>query len=227
MAERTGGSARREGPRSPTVGTGIGAATDAQSPLRERISRSLRQFRTILVDDRALRHAAVAIAVHHNSEGQEGIWVIERAAGMRDHPGQYALPGGRVEPGETVIEAALRELAEELGVALNACDVLGRLDDYVTAGGYLISPIVCWVAGSPAVRPNRDEVASVHFLSFDELLRTDPRFVPHLDSGKFAIEFSVLGVTIHAPTGALLHQFADVVLRGHPTRVAGFYEPSG
>jgi 8-oxo-dGTP pyrophosphatase MutT (NUDIX family) len=61
---------------------------------------------------------------------------------LRAHGGQLALPGGRVDAGESSEQAALRELAEEIGIELNDDAILGRLDDYPTRSGYLISPVV-------------------------------------------------------------------------------------
>ena len=72
--------------------------------------------------------------------------LTRRAAGLRAHRGQWALPGGRCDEGETPVEAALRELHEELGLELGPDDVLGLLDDYPTRSGYLITPVVVWAA---------------------------------------------------------------------------------
>ena len=82
-----------------------------------------------------------------------------RAAGLRAHRGQWALPGGRCDAGETPVEAALRELHEELGLELGPEDVLGLLDDYPTRSGYLITPVVVWAATKAAgLSPNPAEV---------------------------------------------------------------------
>lgn len=182
--------------------------------------KSLTHFSPTTFEANGLRRASVAIVVHRRG-GDLGIWVIRRAAGMREHPGQYALPGGRVEPGEDVIAAGLRELDEELGVGLTRDDVVGRLDDYVTRSGYVISSIICWAPGRRSVTINTAEVASVQFVSFIDLLAS-PRFVPDPESGRCAIEFPLFDVLIQAPTAALLFQFAEVVLRGRQTRVASF-----
>ncbi len=73
--------------------------------------------------------------------------ITRRAAGLRNHSGQWALPGGSREPRESAGEAALRELREETGVAAGPGDVPGILDDYATRSGFLITPVVVW-AGS-------------------------------------------------------------------------------
>ena len=96
----------------------------------------------------ALKRAAVAIALVEADEADGGtaLLLTRRAAGLRTHRGQWALPGGRCDEGETPVAAALRELHEELGLGLGPGDVLGLLDDYPTRSGYLITPVVVWAA---------------------------------------------------------------------------------
>ena len=110
----------------------------------------------------ALKRAAVAIALT-KADGSNGtaLLLTLRAAGLRSHSSQWALPGGRCDDGETQVMAALRELHEELGLELGADDVLGLLDDYPTRSGYLITPVVVWAGTSAAMSPNPEEVASV------------------------------------------------------------------
>ena len=81
---------------------------------------------------------------------------------MNRHAAQWALPGGRVDPGETAEQTALRELDEELGVRLPPDAVLGRLDDYATRSGYVITPVVVWGGAGLELRPNPDEVAHAY-----------------------------------------------------------------
>src|SRR5579859_7063677 len=111
-----------------------------------------------------LKRAAVAITLVGTDQGPAGtaLLLTLRAASLRSHRSQWALPGGRCDEGETSIVAALRELHEELGLELAATDVLGLLDDYPTRSGYLITPVVVWAATRAAIAPNPAEVASVH-----------------------------------------------------------------
>src|ERR1700761_4753953 len=111
-----------------------------------------------------LKRAAVAIALVQSDRGnvETALLLTRRAASLRTHRAQWALPGGRCDVDETPVQAALRELQEELGLALSPDAVLGLLDDYPTRSGYLITPVVMWVDSAAALVPNPAEVASVH-----------------------------------------------------------------
>jgi 8-oxo-dGTP pyrophosphatase MutT (NUDIX family) len=121
-----------------------------------------------------LKRAAVAIALTESESGGGTTFLLtRRAATLRSHAAQWALPGGRCDEGETQAQAALRELHEELGVGLGESDVLGLLDDYPTRSGYLITPVVVWVGISADIVPNPAEVASVHRIALDDIERGD------------------------------------------------------
>ena len=81
--------------------------------------------------------------------GGPAVLLTRRAVGLRAHSGQWALPGGRVEPGESALDAARRELREEIGLVLDASAVIGVLDDYPTRSGYVITPVVFWGGEDP------------------------------------------------------------------------------
>jgi 8-oxo-dGTP pyrophosphatase MutT (NUDIX family) len=175
----------------------------------------------------ALKRAAVAIALVEAEDGANGtaLLLTLRAASLRAHRGQWALPGGRCDAGETQIEAALRELAEELGLALGPADVLGLLDEYPTRSGYLITPVVVWAGTKAAIAPNPAEVASVHRIALDQIERRDAfDFVAIPESTRRVIRFHHAGRLIHAPTAALIYQFREV-LAGRDTRVAELEQP--
>src|SRR4030095_6816463 len=121
-----------------------------------------------------LKRAAVAIALREAVAGGGTTFLLtRRAATLRSHAAQWALPGGRCDHGETQAQAALRELHEELGVALGEGDVLGLLDDYPTRSGYLITPVVVWAGTSAALSPNAVEVVSVHRIALEDIERED------------------------------------------------------
>ncbi len=174
----------------------------------------------------ALKRAAVAVALTEAEDGKgTALLLTLRAASLRTHSSQWALPGGRCDPGETLARAALRELHEELGVALGEGDVLGLLDDYPTRSGYLITPVVVWVAADTAVAPNPEEVASVHRIALDAIAQEDAfSFTTIPESPRRVIRFHHAGQFIHAPTAALIYQFREV-LAGRDTRVAELEQP--
>src|SRR6516164_6810016 len=127
------------------------------------------------------RHATVAVVVVESdpvlhagamlgTAGGAALLLCLRAAGMRRHAGQWALPGGGVEPGETALDAGLRELDEELGLRLGPRSVIGWLDDYPTRSGYLITPVVLWGGSDPALRPADNEVLAVYRVSLQTLV---------------------------------------------------------
>ena len=177
------------------------------------------------VDLNDLRHAAVAVVVTHEAD-EPGILLTKRSASLRSHGGQWALPGGRLDDGETPAQAALRELEEELGLALPEGQVLGVLDDYVTRSGYCITPVVVWGGESPAMTPNPAEVHSVHHVSFSELQRPDaPTFVTIPESDRPVVQMFFNASTIHAPTAAVMLQFRRVAIEGVCERVAGYEQP--
>jgi 8-oxo-dGTP pyrophosphatase MutT (NUDIX family) len=174
----------------------------------------------------ALKRAAVAVALtEHDADGGAAFLLTRRAAKLRAHSSQWALPGGRCDPGETQAQAALRELREELGLDLGEGAVLGLLDDYPTRSGYLITPVVVWVTSDAAIAPNPDEVASVHRIGLGDIEREDAfSFTSIPESTRRVIRFHHAGQFIHAPTAALIYQFREV-LGGRDTRVAELEQP--
>jgi 8-oxo-dGTP pyrophosphatase MutT (NUDIX family) len=175
----------------------------------------------------SLKRAAVAIALVEADDVEDGtaLLLTRRASGLRSHGGQWALPGGRCDEGETPVAAALRELHEELGLKLGPDHVLGLLDDYPTRSGYLITPVVVWSEKAAVITPSPDEVASVHRIALEDIERTeafDFTLIP--ESRRRVIRFRLAGQLIHAPTAALIYQFREV-LAGRDTRVAELEQP--
>src|SRR5262245_36648213 len=172
------------------------------------------------------RLAAVAVVLLSDPDGRASFLLTRRAPDLRDHGGQWALPGGRLEPGETAEAAARRELQEELGLDLSADAFLGLLDDYGTRSGFVITPAVFWADGSPEPRPDPREVASWHRVPLAELERPDvPRLIAIPESDRPVIQLPLLGTLIHAPTAAVVYQMREVVVHGRPTRVDQLEQP--
>jgi hypothetical protein len=101
----------------------------SDATIRIRIAANLNKFKSIQIDDPNLRHAAVAIVVIADIDKHDShsILLTLRTSHLKQHSGQYALPGGKLDPGETPVEAALRELHEELGISLGTENLLGRI----------------------------------------------------------------------------------------------------
>ncbi len=192
--------------------------------LRELVQDRLRHHAREGIDDPSLRHAAVAVSLVASDAGEACFLLTRRASGLRAHRGQWALPGGSLDDGEDAIEAACRELDEEVGVA--DVEVLGCLDDYPTRSGYRITPVVVWSPRTPVLRPDPAEVESVYRIPLTELDRPDgPRFLSLDDVTDPVIQVPIHDTLVHAPTGAVLYQVREVLLHGRATRVAHYEEP--
>jgi 8-oxo-dGTP pyrophosphatase MutT (NUDIX family) len=205
-------------------------------PLRARIERNLEAHPRIALAtgaraaDRArMRDAAVAFVISANeATGEACFWLTRRASALRRHGGQFALPGGRIDDGETAMEAALRELDEEMGVSLGAGDVLGALDDFGTRSGFCITPFVMWAGGDVKLTPDPNEVARVFHVPLADLDSPNiPKLVASDAPGRHIMSAPIasMGHEIYAPTAAMLFQFREVGLHGRVTRVAHFDQP--
>jgi 8-oxo-dGTP pyrophosphatase MutT (NUDIX family) len=171
------------------------------------------------------RAAVIALTDAGDGSGETAFLLTRRSAVLRAHAGQWALPGGRCDDGETLQRAALRELHEELGLKLPAADVLGVLDDYVSRSGYVISPVVAWLHDAAAMVPNPDEVASVHRIRLDHIGREDAvEFMTIPESDRPVIRLHTGDGHIHAPTAALVYQLRELAA-GRITRVADLEQP--
>ncbi|MEE9254569.1 MAG: CoA pyrophosphatase [Pseudomonadales bacterium] len=208
--------------------------------LRRRVARHLREFDVHRRTDAALRRAAVALTLVDEAAGADlpgmprhdvastraALVLTRRSTDLRDHPGQWALPGGSLDDGEEPEDTALRELSEEVGLHIDRSSVLGRLDDFVTRSGFVITPVVVWGGGGVSLDPNPEEVASVHRIAVQEFLRADAPLLEKIpESEQPVLRMPVGDSWIAAPTAAILYQFREVGLLGRETRVAHFEQP--
>lgn len=207
-------------------GAGEASKSGLSPELRRCIERRLASFlrRSLPLEGR--RPAAVAAVLVEDERGAPCFVLTRRARHLGDHGGQWALPGGRLDPGEDAAAAALREVREEVGLGLEEDAVLGWLDDYPTRSGFLITPVVVWAGAAVRLEANPAEVAEIHRVPLSELDRPG---LPHLrripESDRPVISIPLVGTHIHAPTAAILYQLAEVALHGRPTRVAHFEQP--
>jgi 8-oxo-dGTP pyrophosphatase MutT (NUDIX family) len=194
--------------------------------LRDRISRNLASFDRSTCPLEGRRAAAVAVTRVDDADDRACFILTRRAIHLGDHGGQWALPGGRIDPGEDAREAALRELWEEVGLFVPPEEVLGLLDDYPTRSGFVITPVVVWGGPEATLEPQPSEVAEVHRVPLALLDRPGiPRLRRIPESDRPVISIPLVGTHIHAPTAAVLFQLREVAVHGRPTRVDFFEQP--
>ena len=211
--------------------------------LRQLLADRLAAWPLHAPDEAGLKRAAVALVVTDEGTGADldgvsgpplsGRWssraaliLTKRAAHLRRHAGQWALPGGRIDDDETPEQTALRELAEEVGLQLTQADVLGRLDTFITRSGFAMTPVVVWAGEARLLVPDPAEVASIHRIAVTEFLRADAPILEVLEGSEHPVLKMPLGDNwIAAPTAALIYQFREVCLLGRATRVAHFEQP--
>lgn len=173
-----------------------------------------------------LRPAAVALLLSKDAEGRACFIITRRPGHLRRHAGQWALPGGRLDEGETPREAALRETQEEIGLDLPPSSILGRLDDFPTRSGFRITPFVCWNETDQTLRADPEEVERIHVVPLDELEKPEVPVLREIpESDRPVLSIPMLDTLIHSPTAAILYQMREVVLHGRSTRVAHYEQP--
>lgn len=197
--------------------------------LRERILTNLKEHDRVEIADPGLRQAGVVLAVVGMPNSAEAaVLLTKRSAHLRRHAGQFALPGGRLDEGETPVQAAVRELSEELRITVAESDILGILDDLPTRSGFRITPIVAWCGMALEIQPDPVEVAKVFRVPLTEL---DSPAIPRLVAVRegeppvMSAPLPTTGGQVYAPTAAMLYQFREVALHGRTTRVSTLGQP--
>jgi len=197
--------------------------------LRERMRANLANFKWRSSSTEGLRHAAVTLTVVNADDGKSAAFILtRRSSKLRRHGGQWALPGGRIDEGETAEQAALRELSEEVGLDLAPDSLLGRLDDYETRSGFCITPFVVWSGNTGELVINPDEVAFAVRIPLAEVTRAPNPQLSHIaESNKpvLSLDFQTLGHEVYAPTAAVIYQTVEVAVFGRDTRIDGFDQP--
>lgn len=208
--------------------------------LLQHIKGNLDKFDQHTHSKEGYKKAAVAITVvnigntpvgHGISNGQHSkrnaaIVLTRRGSGLKNHAGQWALPGGRMETGENPGQTALRELSEEVGLNLDVDSIIGYLDDFTTRSGFIIKPVVVWGGTGVELIPNPGEVASVHRIPLAEFMRGDAPLLQKIPESEHPVLLMPIGQTwIAAPTAALLYQFREVAILGNTKRVAHYEQP--
>lgn len=205
------------------------------------VSSNIGDFETRKLNRDGAKRAAVAVTIVNVRENpdlfglhvkedcfdQAALILTRRSSELRNHSGQWAFPGGRMDEGETPIQTALRELEEEVGLSLDDSQLVGYLDDFKTRSGYTITPVVLWGgSGHHDLRPNPGEVESIHRIPIMEFLREDAPLLSSMSGSEAPVLRMPVGSSwIAAPTAAMIYQFREVAILGNDTRVAHFEQP--
>jgi len=214
---------------------------ECDETLKDRITNHLTRFEVRAAAAHEGRSAAVAVAVTDGGYGADlngmpsfrewqshaSLVLTKRSSKLRNHPGQWAMPGGRIDDGETPEQAALREMHEEVGLDLSMEAVIGRLDDFITRSGFIMTPVVVWIGPQRKLVANEHEVDSIHRIPVTEFMRGDAPMLDQDESdGEPVLRMPVGDTWIAAPTAAILYQFREVCIDGRDTRVAHYEQPA-
>lgn len=183
--------------------------------------RALEELRSILakrpaleIDAPHLRRACVLVPLIRSAAGEWSLLLTRRAEALAAHSGQIAFPGGGVEEGEQLPDAAIREAHEEVGIPPSAVEVIGRLDDLVTNSGFLVAPFVGVIHEPIEYAMQESEVADVFEVPFAALLvpeQPEVRYVPFGQRQYPAYFYRYGDYEIWGLTGRMLKAFLDLV----------------
>lgn len=142
------------------------------------------------------------------------VLLLQRAQTLEDHPGQVAFPGGGIDPGESAVNAALREAEEETGLNPAGVDVLGVMPELaLPRGNFLVTPVLAWWAAQSPVRVvDYGESAQVFRVPVRDLLDPDNRVLATVSRAGQSFQspaFTVNGVVVWGFTGMILNQLFE------------------
>lgn len=207
--------------------------------LQDHITVNLEDFSVKSIAAQENGRAAVAVTIVNVSDdpgvygsklernsANSSLILTRRASKLSNHAGQWAFPGGRIDKGETPEDTALRELKEEVGLLLGKDRIIGRLDDFATRSGFVITPVVLWGGTNVQFSRNPAEVASIHRIPIREFLREDAPILEQIPESENPVLMMPVGYSwIAAPTAAIIYQFREVGILGKQTRVAHYEQP--
>jgi 8-oxo-dGTP pyrophosphatase MutT (NUDIX family) len=180
----------------------------------ERLRGILAQRPAIEMNEPQHRRACVLIPLIRDDHGAWSILFTKRSENLAAHSGQIAFPGGSVEPGEGLEQAAIREAEEEVGIPPRAVELIGRLDDVITHSGFLVAPFAGVVHEPFDYIIQEAEVVEVFQVPIEALLAADNpevRYVPFRNRQYPAYFYHHGPHEIWGLTGRMLKAFLDLV----------------
>ncbi len=163
-------------------------------------------------DKKNIKHSSVLLLLFPEKE-ELTICLIKRPQHMKNHAGQIALPGGRIEKGETALETALRETNEEIGIDTSNIEILGKLSElFVEVSGFIIHPFVGWLPQKPDFKMNSNEVEKILLFPLTQFLSCPDEVELETVRGKLKVPCVLFeSEIIWGATAMLLSEFTDIL----------------
>lgn len=157
---------------------------------------------------RRFRPAAVLIVLFADGDTVRLV-LTHRSDLLPSHKGEISFPGGRIEPGESALDAALREAQEEVGLDPAEVELLGELDEVWSVGGYVVRPFVGWVAARPALEADQGEIQAILLPRLQDFTLPEVHRVTHFEVGgaRYPIHhYALEEAVVWGLTGGLVHR---------------------
>ncbi len=191
--------------------TGLGDAPHAH-PFAHALGRVLAEREPRKMRLPGVTAAAVLVALFEH-DGEVRVWLLRRPRDLRTHGGQVALPGGKKDASDlTLVDTALREAEEEIGLPRGSVSVLGLADEHITVTRFAVTPVVGWVEGPFMPIPNPAEASRVFSAPFSPFRdRGLVRAIPLETVRRFMRTYEVDGEIVWGATAAILSNLARLV----------------